>query len=144
MTACRYNNSSRFEIPKDQVDFEAGLTIWTVGQVSPNNIFIPKSILTKEGFVNCDRYCRADGHKNVFAIGDIAQTDALRTSARNDGWMLVAKNMSAYLHGEGDGAMKQYQPEKYKWGSILGVWEGEGLELFMKNGWLIWIPQSFW
>jgi len=133
-----------FETPKGQADFKAELVVWTVGKVSPNNVFIPKSLLNEEGFVICDPYFRAGGHKNVFAIGDIAQTDALRTSARNDGWQLVATNMSAFLNGQDDGAMGKYHPEEYKWGSILGVWEGEGMELFMKNGWLIWIPQSFW
>lgn len=133
-----------FEKPKGRDAFTAQLVIWAIGKVTPNNVFIPQALLNEQGYVLTDPYLRAKGQKNVFAVGDIAQTDALRSSARNDGWMLVAKNISACLNGEEDTAMGKYQPQDYKWGSILGVWEGEGMELFLKNGWLVWIPQSFW
>lgn len=100
-----------FEKPKGRDAFTAQLVIWAIGKVTPNNVFIPQALLNEQGYVLTDPYLRAKGHTNVFAVGDIAQTDALRSSARNDGWMLVAKNISACLNGEEDTAMGKYQPQ---------------------------------
>ena len=82
-------------------------------------------------------------HLSLPSVGDIAATDPLRSSARNDGWKLVANNITAHIHGT---PLTKYSPPQYKWGSILGVWDGDGMELFLPSAWLsvVWIPQPCW
>jgi NADH dehydrogenase FAD-containing subunit len=122
--------------------FQADVVVWTIGRVAPNNSFIPPTLLSKDGYVNTDPYLRAVGCTNVFAVGDIANTDLLRTSARNDGWMLVASNIKAHLAGK---QLTKFKGPRYKWGSVLGVWDGNGMELFLPIGWpVLWIPQLCW
>ena len=44
--------------------------------------------------------------------------------------------------------MREYTPPAYRWGSILGVWEDGGIELFWQNGLATYIPpwmlSRFW
>ena len=54
-----------------------------------------------------------------------------RTSARNDGWVLVATNIAAYFNQR---HLRKYTSPQYRWGSILGVWDTDGMELFWQNG----------
>lgn len=103
-----------------QIPFEAALTLWSVGQVRPNNSFIPEDMLDERGFVRTDPFLRVPGYPNVFAVGDIAATDPHRSSARNWGYRLVAHNVRANLEGR-EHTMKRYSPPPYRWGSILGV-----------------------
>lgn len=115
-----------------QPAFEAALTLWSVGQVRPNNRFIPDDMLDERGFVRTDPFLRVPGYPNVFAVGDIAATDPHRSSARNWGYRLVAHNIRAALEGR-ESAMKQYTPPPYRWGSIMGV-QQDGLRVFRPGG----------
>ena len=115
-----------------QIPFEAALTLWSVGQVRPNNSFIPEDMLDERGFVRTDPFLRVPGYPNVFAVGDIAATDPHRSSARNWGYRLVAHNVRATLEGK-QHTMKRYSSPPYRWGSILGVQE-DGLRVFRPNG----------
>jgi NADH dehydrogenase FAD-containing subunit len=115
-----------------QPPFKADLTLWAVGNTRPNNAFIPVEMLDEAGFVKVDDTLRIPGHANVFAVGDIAASDANRSSARNWGYRLVAHNVRCYLRGDEKG-MKRYEPPAYRWGSILGVQEN-GLQVFQANG----------
>ena len=126
-----------------QPDFECDVVLWAVGAVTPNNSFVPKDMLTADGFVQTDPYLRVRGYESVFAVGDIAATDPGRTSARNDGWALVGKNMQATLSGQPE-RMQAYQPPAYRWGSILGPWDGDGYEVHFQNGLVFWVPLRVW
>lgn len=115
-----------------QAPTQAELVLWTVGRVRPNNAFIPRSMLDEQGFVRVDAHLRVPGHPRVFAVGDIAASDPLRSSARNWGFRVVAHNVRMLLSGQ-EKRMKPYQSSPHRWGSILGV-QPNGLEVFQANG----------
>ena len=58
------------------------------------------------------------GHPNVFAVGDVAATDPLRSSARNRGDGILAHNIRAEFAGK---PLRSYRAPKRRWGSVLGV-----------------------
>jgi hypothetical protein len=66
----------------------------------------------------------------VFAIGDVAATDPLRTSARNRADGLLAHNIRAEFDGK---PLKSYRPPRSRWGSVIGI-QRDGLEVFAPNG----------
>lgn len=115
-----------------QPDFEADLVLWATGSSKPNTGFLPGSMLDDSGYVRVDAHLRVPGTRNVFAIGDAAATDPHRSSARNWGYRVTARNVHAYLTGRED-EMKAYEPPSHRWGSILGLQEN-GLEVFQPNG----------
>jgi hypothetical protein len=73
---------------------------------------------------------RVPGHPGVFAIGDIAATDQLRSSARNRGDALVARNIRAELAGR---RLRTFRAPGRRWGSLLGI-QPNGLEVFFPTG----------
>jgi hypothetical protein len=66
----------------------------------------------------------------VFAAGDVAASDPLRSSARNRGDALVAHNVRAELAGR---RFRRYRAPGRRWGSILGI-QPDGLEVFLPTG----------
>lgn len=115
-----------------QPPFNADLTLWAIGKLTPNNEFIPPEMLTNDGFVKSDSFLRVPEHNNVFTVGDIAKTDDNRSSARNAGHLVLAHNIKAFLEGHSE-KMKPFKPPRYRWGSILGV-QKKGLSIFTPNG----------
>jgi len=115
-----------------QKDFSADCILWAVGQVRPNNDFIPDNMLDEDGFMRVKPTFQSVGHSNIFAIGDIAATDPNRSSARNMGYQLLAKNIGAFLSGKPQ-KMKPFKAPEHRWGSILGV-QNEGLRIFTPKG----------
>lgn len=129
---CDRMTTDAVEWSTGQPPFEADLTLWAVGRTRPNNAFIPAQMLNEEGFVEVDETLRVLGHANVFAVGDIAASDANRSSARNWGYRIVAHNIRSYLRGD-EASMKRYAPPAHRWGSILGV-QKNGLRVFQPGG----------
>jgi NADH dehydrogenase FAD-containing subunit len=70
------------------------------------------------------------GHPEVFAVGDVAATDPLRSSARNRADALIAHNVRAMFGGQ---QPRRYRPPTRRWGSVLGI-QPDGLEVFTPNG----------
>lgn len=115
-----------------QEAFKPDLTLWCIGNLKPNNQFIPSSMLNDQGFVKVDSYLRVKGYDGVFAIGDIAASDPLRSSARNAGFLTAAHNINQCLQKKPH-KMKVFKAPKHRWGSVLGV---------QKNGMRIFTPQG--
>jgi len=115
-----------------QPDFAASAILWAVGQITPNNDFIPKDMLNADGYVQVKPTFQSAAHDNIFSIGDIAATDPNRSSARNMGYQLLAKNIDAYLSGR-PSKMKPFKPPEHRWGSVLGI-QNEGLRIFTPKG----------
>jgi NADH dehydrogenase FAD-containing subunit len=109
---------------------EADAVLWAIGKVRPNTDWLPADLLDEHGFVRVTPELRVPGHRGVFAVGDVAATDPLRTSARNRADGLVAHNVRAEFEGR---PLRSYRPPKRRWGSVLGP-QRDGLEVFAPNG----------
>lgn len=113
-----------------QPDAEADAVLWAVGQVRPNTEWLPPGLLDAGGFVTVTPELRVPGHRGVFAVGDVAATDPLRSSARNRADGLLAHNIRAELAGR---PLRSYRPPRRRWGSVIGV-QTDGVEVFAPNG----------
>lgn len=108
----------------------ADAVLWAIGRVRPNTGWLPAVLLDEQGFVRVTPELHVPGHPEVFAIGDVAATDALRSSARNRADGLLAHNVRASFTGK---ALRRYRPARRRWGSVLGI-QPDGLEVFTPNG----------
>lgn len=108
----------------------ADAVLWAIGQVRPNTGWLPPELLDANGFVRVTPELRVPGHPNVFAIGDVAATDPLRSSARNRGDALVARNIRAEFAGT---RLRPYRAPTRRWGSLTGI-QPDGLEVFFPTG----------
>lgn len=108
----------------------AAAVLWAVGQVRPNTGWLPPELLDEDGFVRVTPELMLPGHPEVFAIGDVASTDPLRSSARNRADGLLARNIRAGFAGT---PLRRYRPATRRWGSVLGA-QSDGLQVFTPNG----------
>lgn len=141
--AALVNGFAGDEITSGGVDWSTGqaaasadAVLWAIGRVRPNTDWLPRELLDESGFVRVDRELRVPGHPEVFAVGDVAATDPLRSSARNRGDALVARNVRAELGGGRPGS---YRAPGRRWGSVLGI-QPDGLEVFLPTGQAVRIP----
>ena len=119
-----------------QEPVSADAVLWAIGRVRANTAWLPPQLLDEDGFVRVTPELRAPGHPGVFAIGDVAATDPLRTSARNRADRLLARNVRAELAGR---PLRAYDPPRRRWGSVLGV-QHDGLEVFAPSGYAFRFP----
>lgn len=109
---------------------EADAVVWAIGRTHPNTGWLPGDILDDRGFVQVDSTLSVPGCPGVFAVGDVAASDRLRSSARNRADRLVAHNVRAHLAGR---RLSSYRPKDHRWGSVLGP-QSDGLEVFAPTG----------
>lgn len=121
-----------------QEPFTADTVVWAVGGGRPHTGFLPSDVLDDDGFVRVDEHLRVPGHPNVFAVGDVAASDPLRSSARNWGWRVVVANVRRQTCGRG--RVRRYHAPPYRWGSVLGLQEN-GLVVVQSNGRRFRIPR---
>jgi apoptosis-inducing factor 2 len=108
----------------------ADAVLWAIGRVQPNTHWLPSEVLDGSGFVRVTPDLRVPGHAGVFAIGDVAATDPLRSSARNRADGLLAHNVRAEFEGK---PLRSYRAPSRRWGSVLGA-QPDGLQVFAANG----------
>ncbi len=108
----------------------AEAVLWAIGRVRPNTDWLPPELLDERGFVRVTPELRVPGSRGVFAVGDVAATDPLRSSARNRGDALVARNIRAEFAG---GRLRAYRAPTRRWGSLMGI-QPDGLEVFLPTG----------
>ena len=125
------------EITRDPVEWSTGqppasaeAVLWAIGRVQPNTDWLPPELLDEHGFVRVTPELQVPGHRDVFAVGDVAATDPLRTSARNGGDALAAGNVRAELAGR---RLRRFRTPGRRWGSLLGI-QPNGLEVFFPTG----------
>ena len=115
---------------------EADAVLWAIGKVRPNTDWLPDLLLDELGFVEVGATLQTCARPEVFAIGDVAATDPLRSSARNRADRLLANNIRAYFAGR---PLKNFHATRSRWGSVLGV-QDDGLLFFAADGRAIQIP----
>ena len=115
-----------------QPSFAADAILWTTGATRPNSSFLPSEVVDEKGFVLTEPTLQVRGRPDVFAIGDIAQTDRNRSSARNWAHHIVADNILSLSSGNPE-QMKQFDPPQYRWGSVIGT-QKDGLTIFLPTG----------
>ncbi|WP_216911396.1 FAD-dependent oxidoreductase [Nocardia noduli] len=128
--ACDEITAEPVEWSTGQPATTADAVVWATGRVRPNTNWLPAELLDDHGFVRVTPELRVPDHPEVFAIGDVAATDPLRTSARNRADTLLAHNLRALFEGR---APRGYRPPQRKWGSVLGP-QPDGLEVFTPGG----------
>ncbi|HEY3670871.1 MAG TPA: FAD-dependent oxidoreductase [Acidimicrobiia bacterium] len=128
--ACDAITTGRVTFSTGQEPATAEAVLWTVGRVEPNTGWLPAEILTDDGFVRVDPDLSVPGYPGVFAIGDVAATDPLRTSARNRADKLLARNVRAHVDGR---PLRTYRPPTARWGSVVGP-QHDGLTVFTASG----------
>jgi NADH dehydrogenase FAD-containing subunit len=128
--ACDQITSEPIHWSTGQPPASADAVLWATGRVRPNTGWLPAEVLDEHGFVRVTPDLRVPGCPGVFAIGDVAATDPLRSSARNRADGLLAHNVRAEFAGR---PLRSYRPPKRRWGSVIGV-QPDGLEVFAPNG----------
>ncbi len=128
--SCDRITSERVQWSTGQPPASADAVLWATGRVRPNTDWLPPELLDDHGFVRVTPELQVPGHQGVFAVGDVAATDPLRTSARNRADGLLANNIRAEFEGR---PLRSYRPPKRRWGSVLGP-QRDGLEVFAPNG----------
>ncbi|KWX63282.1 FAD-dependent oxidoreductase [Mycobacterium sp. NAZ190054] len=108
----------------------ADAVLWAIGRVRPNTGWLPAELLDEHGFVRVLPTLQVPGHPEVFAVGDVAATDPLRSSARNRADGLLARNIRAAFAGK---PLRNYRPPGRRWGSVVGI-QPDGLEVFAPDG----------
>ncbi len=108
----------------------ADAVLWAVGQVRPNTGWLPAELLDEHGFVQVRTTLQTPHRPEVFAIGDVAATDPLRSSARNRADRMLAANIRAHLAGK---PLRSFKPPRSRWGSVLGP-QADGLRVFAPSG----------
>jgi NADH dehydrogenase FAD-containing subunit len=131
------------EITSGQVEWSTGqppasadAVLWAIGRVRPNTEWLPPELLDDDGFVRVTPELRVPGQQGVFAIGDVAATDPLRSSARNRGDALLAHNIRAEFAGR---PLRTFRAPRSRWGSVLGI-QSDGLEVFLPTGHMFRFP----
>jgi len=128
--ACDRITSEPVRWSTGQPPASADAVLWAVGRVRPNTGWLPEELLDEHGFVGVTPDLRVPGHPDLFAVGDIAATDPLRSSARNRADALLAHNVRAAFAGR---PLRRYQPPGRRWGSVLGPLP-DGLEVYTAHG----------
>ncbi|MFB7719120.1 FAD-dependent oxidoreductase [Nocardia sp. NPDC056100] len=134
--ACDDITGDPVEWSTGQPKTKAAAVLWTIGRTVPNTTWLPRELLNENGFVNVDPYLRVPTAPGVYAIGDVAATDPLRTSARSRADSLLAHNIRADLTG---GEAKPFIPARRRWGSVVGT-QRNTLEIFTPTGRALPIP----
>ncbi len=133
-------------ITSDPIDFSTGqppaqaeAVLWAIGRVTPNTDWLPRELLDADGFVRTTATLQLPGRPDIFAIGDVAATDPLRSSARARADGLLAANVIAHLDGK---PLKPFKAPQARWGSVFGV-QADGLQVFAPNGKVVRVPPWF-
>ncbi len=128
--ACDEISTGPVQWSTGQAPAPADAVLWAIGRVTPNTDWLPSEMLDDGGFVRVTPDLRVPGHAGVFAIGDVAATDPLRSSARNRADGVLAHNVRAEFDGK---PRRSYRAPPRRWGSVLGA-QPDGLEVFAPNG----------
>ena len=121
-----------------QSPFDADAVVWAVGAVRPHTSFLSPEVLDENGFVRVNAHLQLPEQPNVFAVGDVAASDPLRSSARNWGHRVVVSNVRSVLRGRT--ARRRFRAPAHRWGSVLGL-QRDGLTVVLARGGRFRVPR---
>jgi NADH dehydrogenase FAD-containing subunit len=111
----------------------ADLLIPTYGAI-PNTSFLPPSMLDTRGFVKQTTRLRAEGHENIFVVGDAGNLEVPQGVHADAQTVHVVKLIEAQLLGQ-EAAVGEYKPAgKIMFAATLGKNTGTG----QVGGWKVW------
>jgi NADH dehydrogenase FAD-containing subunit len=119
---------------KTPTTLQADLLIPTYGTI-PNTSFLPPAMLDARGFVNQTSHLRAQGHDNIFVVGDAGNLQDPQ-GIHGDGQVVhVVKFLDARALGQENEKEQEYKPDgKIMFGASLGRNKGTG----QMGGWRVW------
>lgn len=154
----RLQSGHRARVPDDAprittgpVHFESGppslpsaradAVLWAIGRVRPHTTWLPSDLLDGDGYVDVDPTLRSRADERIWAIGDVAASDPLRSSARNRADRMLARNIRRSLAATTGGReadaiapdLRRFRPARRRWGSVLGP-QADGLRVYAPDG----------
>ncbi len=127
---CDAITSDPVEFSTGQPSAQADAVLWATGRVKPNSGWVPPALLDHDGFVTVTPTLQSPRHPDIFAVGDVAATDRLRSSARNRAYVVLAANILATLAGK---PLRPFKAPRSRWGSVFGP-QPDGLLVYAPNG----------
>ena len=111
--------------------------------VKPNTDFVPAHLLAPSGQIKQTTRLRAEGHDNVFVIGDAGNLEDTRAIATDAQMQYLAKALQVYFTSA-ETAVEEYKPnESFMLGVSIGKNTGTGQAMGMKIfSWVIWYFKS--
>ncbi|KAK4193069.1 hypothetical protein QBC35DRAFT_482536 [Podospora australis] len=112
---------------------EADLFLPTYG-IKPNTSFLPDSMLDERGFVNQTKYLQAQGHDNIWVVGDAGNLQDPTGKNTDEQVVHLVKILEARLV-ENSKDLPEYKPDpKIMMGVSIGRNKGTG----QMGGWKVW------
>lgn len=78
---------------------EADVVVPAYG-VQPNSSFVHESMRDHRGFVKQTKHLRAEGHDNIFVVGDVGSLETPQAAHTEKQVIHVVKSLQAYLRGQ--------------------------------------------
>ncbi|KAK4241221.1 hypothetical protein C8A03DRAFT_12499 [Achaetomium macrosporum] len=118
----------------------ADLVIPTYG-ITPNTSFLPPSMLDSRAFVKQTPRLRAEGHDNIFVVGDAGNIEDAQGVHTDAQVVHVVKFLEARLLGQDEAQVPDYKPaDKVMFAATLGKSKGAGQVGNWKLwSWLVWL-----
>ncbi len=118
---------------EDQSKLESDLIIYISGGAGHKVITESKIPVSEAGFIKINELCRVEGHRNIYAIGDVAEIIGHDWAAKQGHIAEVMADVSTYnLHNElsGKGKRKSYWEKLH---IVCLMDSGDGAALVMRN-----------
>ncbi len=134
VTASSSPNTITLSSPKNSkgTTVQADLLIPTYG-ITPNTSFLPAALLDARGFVKQTTHLRAEGHDDIFVVGDAGNLEDTQAVHGDQQVVHLVKLLEAQLL-EAD-APAEYKPgDKIMFAATIGKSRGTG----QMGGWRVW------
>ena len=105
--------------------------------LEPNSSFAPTSMLDSHGYIKQTNYLRAEGHDNIFVVGDVGNLEAPQGVHTDLQVMHLVNSLQAYLMGQEVSEYK-FSTETYFGASIgrgSGIAQVKGFKVFSLLVW---------